>query len=81
MIDDLEKIAILQSNNYVRLFDESIYYNTYTKKVFSEEAIQDHDLLWMKEKLDEKNEDTVFYINGSIDNNTVKVITKLMDNK
>lgn len=52
---DKQKQQTLEENGYVYNFRRMIYVNHSTKKVFSYEAIRDHDLNWIKSRITENN--------------------------
>lgn len=46
-----QKKEILEKANYRYNFSRDIYYNRGARKVFSLEAIEDHDSQWLSEKI------------------------------
>ena len=59
------KRKLLEGAGYAYNFDRMIYVNRQSKKVFSIEAIEDNDELWLKKCIEEKNESQQwrFYFN------------------
>ncbi len=54
--DSDEKDRILESAGYFYDFNRDIYLNRESKKIFSLEAIEDHDVAWLNTKIQENNE-------------------------
>ena len=52
---DKQKQQTLEENGYVYNFRRMIYINHSSKKLFSYEAIRDHDLNWIKSRITENN--------------------------
>jgi hypothetical protein len=48
-----EKAERLESHGYVFVFRRMIYVNPDEKKLFSAEAIDDHDIRWLEQRLAE----------------------------
>lgn len=44
MMLDKDKYDLLSKNDFQNHFDRAMYFNRRTKKIFSLEAIEDHDL-------------------------------------
>jgi len=67
MSDTKRKIEILKNEDYKYNFRREIYYKPQTKKVFSREAIEDHNPEWLYEKIheDKNNDEWYFYLNDS----------------
>lgn len=56
MVDDVkDKIALLRKEGYSYDWSRRIYYNREVKKVFSLEALGDHDMRWLKQHLKESS--------------------------
>lgn len=59
-----DKDEVLKSAGYRYNFDRMVYINRATKKVFSVEAIEDHSVEWLSDRIAEKNNgDWRFYFN------------------
>ncbi len=65
MSTDAEKIALLKDAGFRYDFDREVYFNRRIHKVFSLEAIEDHDETWLKTRLEEEGspEEWHFYFN------------------
>jgi hypothetical protein len=64
MPNSKQKKEILQKANYRYHFSRSIYFNRDDKKIFSLEAIEDNDLVWLNDRIkmkSENNEWTFFF--------------------
>jgi hypothetical protein len=57
------KIALLKDAGFRYHFDREIYYNRRLRKIFSLEAIEDQDEIWLKRKIDEPRGQWKFYFN------------------
>lgn len=67
MIGNSEKLKILQQNDFKYHFSRELYFNREMRKIFSREAIEDHDSTWLKGKIEEKNiYDVMIYFNGPV---------------
>ncbi len=60
MLED-EKEKLLKTHGFVFQFRREIYYNPRMKKIFSIEAIDDHDLGWLKRQINETHSGWRFY--------------------
>ncbi len=54
MTSDNRKHNILTANGYQYNFVRGLYYNKKTKKVFSDQALDEHDEDWLIDKINEK---------------------------
>ena len=50
---DSQKISLLKQASFRYNFDRMVYFNRECRKVFSLEAIEDHDESWLRERLQE----------------------------
>ncbi len=50
-----EKTKALEENGFIEIFTRDIYVNSSSRKVFSLEAIQDHDPEWLHACIKEPN--------------------------
>ena len=67
----MSKEKILRSNGYKYDKIHTIYINASDKKVFSEEAVSDHDENWLYQKIHKDNDGKwEFYFNDSIKEST-----------
>lgn len=58
------KSEILKKEGYRYHFLRGLYYNRHTKKIFSEEAVDDNPEEWLKDKISEENKyEWMFYFN------------------
>lgn len=57
------KIDLLKEGRFRYHFDREVYYNPRLRKIFSLEAIEDHDERWLKRWIDEPRADWKFYFN------------------
>ncbi|HOE12194.1 MAG TPA: hypothetical protein PLQ35_15240 [bacterium] len=48
MIEVAEKDELLKNGGFMYNFHREIYFNRKTKKIFSIEAIEDHDKKWLQ---------------------------------
>jgi hypothetical protein len=55
MIEVIEKGNLLKDAGYFYNFNREIYFNRQEKKVFSESAIGDNSIIWLRQKINEKN--------------------------
>ena len=55
MPESTEKERILQEAGYHYHFERSLYFNREQHKIFSVEAIDDHDIAWLQERIGEPN--------------------------
>ncbi len=58
-----DKKDILKQAGFKFHFDKDIYVNRNKKKIFSLEAIEDHDEKWLQQCVDEDHADWKFYCN------------------
>ena len=63
---DSDKISLLKSAGFRYDFEREVYFNRRSRKVFSLEAIEDHDEAWLEERLREveRAEGWSFYFNS-----------------
>jgi hypothetical protein len=67
------KEKILQENRFRYHFNRMIYFNKETRKIFSFEAIDDHDEAWLLQKIREANtEHWQFYFNNPPPSDSIK---------
>jgi len=66
MADNSKKLAILKGAGFRYHFDRAIYFNRQSRKVFSLEAIEDHDEVWLQRCVDENTDQNewTFYFNS-----------------
>lgn len=57
------KIALLKDAGFRYHFDREIYYNPSLKKIFSLEAIEDHDEAWLEQGIEEPGATWKLYFN------------------
>jgi len=71
---DKKKYKLLESSGFVSHFNRAIYYNRQTKKVFSLEAIEDHDLEWLRTNIESPNNTGTWqlYFNQPLGKDTFK---------
>lgn len=68
------KEKILEDNGFKYHFIRMIYFNRKTRKIFSFEAIDDHDEAWLMQKIQEKNkEQWQFYFNNPPPSDAIKM--------
>ena len=73
-----EKKEILEKANYQYHFSRMIYFNRDTKKIFSYEAIEDHDPSWLNDAITEGGDlnEWRFYFNEDPSDEIKKDIVK-----
>lgn len=59
----MSKDQILAEKGYKYDFNREVYYSKKAKKIFSVEAIKDHDVAWLKTSLACPSDDWKFYFN------------------
>ena len=66
MEDNSRKLAILKGAGFRYHFDREIYVDRQSRKVFSLEAIEDHDEVWLQRCVDENidQDKWTFYSNS-----------------
>jgi len=64
MLRMTDKEQILNNAGYKYIFDHEIYFNKKTKKIFSLEAIEDHDEKWLDQCIHEETNSWKFYFNS-----------------
>jgi len=62
-MQDQQKLELLKLNSFRYQFDRELYFNREKKKIFSSDAIDDHDLEWLTLKITENNDDLAIYFN------------------
>lgn len=68
-----EKEKILLNGGYKYHFERMIYFNLKTKKVFSFEAVDDHPVAWLQERMNKNNKhEWEFYWSIETPNDRVK---------
>ena len=67
MSTDKEKIAVLKDAGFRYVFERAVYLNRQMKKVFSLEAVEDHDEAWLRKCIGEATDagDWKIYFNGT----------------
>ncbi len=77
-----EKVKLLKEHGYWYNFTREIYVNSRVKKVFALEAIEDHNVEWLRDRLSEENTsgDWRFYFDGDPPSPPVrdKIISELV---
>jgi hypothetical protein len=60
-----EKDKILEEAGFLYEFNRDVYFNRYTKQIFSIEAIEDNSMDWLRTMIQDRNDtnDWVFYFN------------------
>jgi hypothetical protein len=78
MMLDKDKYDLLSKNDFQNHFDRAMYFNRRTKKIFSLEAIEDHDLEWLRIRIESPNNTGTwqFYFNRNVPQETIKEILK-----
>ncbi len=64
---EADKMRLLEQGGFRYDFNREVYFNRASRKVFSLEAIEDHDKEWLREKIHEekRGEDRwLFYFNS-----------------
>jgi hypothetical protein len=80
MHTEKEKLNVLKLNGYNYIFDRKLYFNREKRKIFSREAIEDHNVTWLQEKINEKNTYNVMvYFNGPIDEETIAELKQVFN--
>ncbi|CZG59577.1 hypothetical protein [Legionella pneumophila] len=70
------KEQILEDNGFTYIPDRMIYVNKQKKKIFTHEAVEDHDEKWLNDNLNKSNTDWEFYSNGNISKEEKEAIIK-----
>lgn len=55
MTETSQKIELLKKHGYHYHFERGLYVNRRARKAFSEEAIDDNDVKWLKDRLTQTN--------------------------
>ncbi len=63
-MQEKQKLDLLINNGYKYHFERELYFNREKKKIFSSNAIDDHDINWLRLKIEENNEDLAIYFNS-----------------
>ena len=50
-----DNLDTLSAAGYRQLFERDVYFNRETRKIFSLEAVEDHDDEWLRERMIEPN--------------------------
>lgn len=66
MINEEDKLNLLNEHNFRFHFDRDLYFNRGMKKIFSIEAIYENDLEWLRNKIEEENTDLRVYFSGDV---------------
>lgn len=75
------KAEILQEAKYRYASRHAIYFNKMAKKIFSLEAIEDHDAKWLKECIKKKDSEWNFYFNNAPRENVKEEIIDYLKEK
>ncbi len=80
MNGDKEKLDILKRNNYKYMFDRELYFNREARKIFSREAIEDHDVKLLKDRIEEENvSEVMIYFNGPVSEEIVEELKQVFN--
>ena len=65
MLHSKEKEKILREAQFHYHFERSLYFNRQQRKVFSIEAIEDHDVDWLRDRVQQQNpgDEWLFFFN------------------
>ena len=76
MPGEKEKYQLLRDQSYYYHFKRGIYVNRQVHKVFSREAIDDHDIAWLRQRIREDRPKTewTFYFNQVPDDDVKREI-------
>ncbi len=67
MISDSQKLKVLEQYGFRYHFKRELYFSRDRRKIFSREAVEDHNSEWLKEKIEENNiHDIMIYFNGPV---------------
>ncbi len=71
-----EKYEFLSKHGYMNHFKRALYFNRESKKLFSVEAIEDHDMNWLCKSVETPNimKTWQFYFNQPISPESIKEI-------
>jgi alpha-L-fucosidase len=71
-----EKYEFLSEHGYMNHFDRGLYFNRDSKKLFSIEAIEDHDMNWLRKSVETLNTKQTWqlYFNQPISPESIKKI-------
>jgi hypothetical protein len=78
---DQAKYELLSKSGYQNHFKRSLYYNRQNMKIFSLEAIEDHDINWLQHMIQTPNDtkNWLFYFSGPISQSIMNDIIKVFE--
>ena len=63
------KEELLRRYDFQYIFDRNLWVNREKRKIFSEIAVEDHDMEWIRQRIEipNKSEDVQIFFNGPVD--------------
>ena len=80
MINDKDKLDLLELYSYKHRSKGDLRFNRKTKKIFSDIAIQDHDIYWLREKLEEESTSEIMvYFNEDVNSQRIESLRNIFN--